>query len=636
MKGIIYFDICGLIILVGLITIFYVRKNTSCIRNTIYKLILWTILISTALSILNTSLQNEMIYIKNVSELLKVLYYIVHTSIPLIFCSYFIVFIDDYKNIGKVKMGFFLVPMIFMLLAIFTTPFTQWLFYFDQDGQYRMGKFFYFSYFITSYYYITIFTYLTINRKKYKKLISTTFYLSLIFVIIPIVLQNFFRGYLLENFAATICALILYITIESVETLIDSNTGMFTQDALINKISTYYNSNTAFEAVVIKTADLELIIDKMGLELVNTLFREIADYLKTLKPTKAYYLSNECFVLIYEKFEMVDNIIEEIQVRMRNSWYIGELDIKVSEYICRISVPKHADNKEVFLDYISYIQNIKKHDNNLIKVNEINLQGRKRRIKIENAIKYALEHDTFEVYYQPIYSIEKQRIVSAEALLRLSDPELGFIPPNEIISIAEMNSSILKIGHIVFDKVCHFISTNDLAPKGIEFIEINLSVIQCMHAELVSEFKEIIDFYKVDPKQICLEITETATENTPEMLSKNIDEFRSLGIEFALDDYGTGYSNLHKVVNLPFAFVKYDKEMIWSALSNPRAKMAVGLSMNLIRELGMKVIAEGIETIEQLEDLRNMNCDYIQGYYFSKPVPKAEFIQFINEKVEFV
>lgn len=350
---------------------------------------------------------------------------------------------------------------------------------------------------------------------------------------------------------------------------------------------------------------------------------------KVSSPAKSYYINNECFVIIYtgKKYD-IEKTITLIQNRMKKSWLIDDLEIKINEYICRISVPKDADNKETFIEYIKYFQNIKKSDKNRIYIEDINLQGRKRRLQVESAIKYALDHNTFEVYYQPIFSFEKKKIISAEALIRLTDSTIGIIGPDEFIRIAEENCTIIRIGKIVFEKVCKFLSTNDIKALGIDYIEINLSILQCMHADLVTDFKKIMDKYKVDPKQICLEITETATDNTPEMLEKNLEEFQKMGITFALDDYGTGYSNLQKMINFPFSYIKYDKNMIWSALTNTKAKIAVDSSMNLIKKLDMKVIAEGIETVEQLEESSKMDCDYIQGYYFSKAIPENDFINF--------
>lgn len=633
MKVIIYFDICGLILIIGIMAIFYMRKNSPCIKNTLYKIILWLLLISTILSIIVSVMYNEGIYIKYLSIGLRLLFYYVHTAIPLALCSYSMVFIDDFKIYTKIKLIMFLFPTVILDLIISSTPITHWVFYFNEAGDYCKGPLFYLAYIVTAYYFVILISYITINKKRYKRFIRATFYTFLIFALFSIILQMILKGYLLENFAGAICALILLLTIESLDTLVDGNTSMYTQTALLDTITKYYNNNTPFEAVVIKTAELELIIEKMGLKLVNTLFSEIAEYLKKVsKPARSYYINNECFVIIYtgKKYD-IEETITLIQNRMKESWFVDDLEIRINEYICRISVPQNADNKEIFFDYIKYFQNIKKLDKNRIYIEDINLQGRKRRLQVENAIRYALDNNTFEVYYQPIFSFEKKQIISAEALVRLTDPTIGIIGPDEFIGIAEENCTIIRIGKIVFDKVCKFLSTNDIKALGIDYIEINLSILQCMHADLVTDFKEIIDKYNVDPKQICLEITETASENTPEMLEKNLEEFQKMGIAFALDDYGTGYSNLQKMIKFPFTYIKYDKNMIWSALTNTKAKIAVDGSMNLIKKLDMKVIAEGIETIEQMEELSKMDCDYIQGYYFSKAIPEKEFIKFCAE-----
>lgn len=632
MNKIIYFDICALALMIGILIIFYMRKNTPCIKNSVYKKILWVVLVSTILNIIGTLIENKGIFIEPLNYSLKVLYYFAHTSIPLLFCIYCIVYINENKRFEQYQKWLLIFPQILLYLLTVTTPFTHLLFSYAKTGEYVKGPAFYFSYIVTAFYIVSSFAYIIYHRTKYKKFIRVTLYTLWSFSILPIAMQNMMPVYLLENFASTVCALLLFMTLESMDLLLDYNTNMFTQTALIEALGIYYSKDIKFDAVIIKNAELELIIDRMGLALVNNLFRDVADYLtENVRPAKAYFINNECFVIIYRSGNYdIEKTIFKIQERMKEPWYIGDLEIRISEYICRINVPRDADSKEKFLEYINYIQNIKKDQNKRLFVDDINIESRKRRIKIERAIKYALENNTFQVFFQPIYSLDSKRIMSAEALVRLNDPELGNISPCEFIGMAEENGKIVKVGQMVFEQVCRFISENDIRKLGIEYIEINLSVIQCMQADLVKEFKRIMEKYNVDPEMICLEITETAAENAPEMLEDSIEQFKEMGIIFALDDFGTGYSNLQKMIKLPFTYVKYDKEMIWSALSNPRAKIAVESNVMLMKRLGMRVIAEGVENLEQLKELSKMEFDFIQGYYFSKAIPGEEFIEYIT------
>lgn len=166
---------------------------------------------------------------------------------------------------------------------------------------------------------------------------------------------------------------------------------------------------------------------------------------------------------------------------------------------------------------------------------------------------------------------------------------------------------------------------------GIEYVQVNLSVVQCMQSDLVEQLLSIMDRYKVDPSFICLEVTETAAVYTPHIMEKNIKTLSDYGVKFALDDYGTGYSNMTYLLSLPFRFIKLEKEIVWECFKSEKAHIAIESTVAMIKKLNMQIVAEGIEDKHQLDTLLGMGCDFIQGYYFSKPVPEKDFIEVLKK-----
>lgn len=266
----------------------------------------------------------------------------------------------------------------------------------------------------------------------------------------------------------------------------------------------------------------------------------------------------------------------------------------------------------------------------MVYVKDIDFKKAGRRMKMEKIIKRAIEEDNFQVYYQPIYSFKDEKITSAEALLRLIDPEEGFVSPSEFIPIAEQNGTILKIGEMVFEKVFQFISENDIKKIGIQYIEINISAIQCMQEELASDVLMLLDKYGVKKDMINLEITETATVDSPKILLKNMKELFEAGISFSLDDFGTGYSNITSLMSLPLDIIKFDKILVDMASSHERGKGVIDSSVAMVKKMGLKIVAEGIEEEPQVNMLEDMGVDYLQGYYFSRPLPQEKFLEFIT------
>jgi EAL domain-containing protein (putative c-di-GMP-specific phosphodiesterase class I) len=247
-------------------------------------------------------------------------------------------------------------------------------------------------------------------------------------------------------------------------------------------------------------------------------------------------------------------------------------------------------------------------------------------------IKSALIDDRVEVFYQPIYSFHDKKFVSAEALVRIRKADGSIIPPGLFIPVAEETGLIARIGERVFEKTCQFITENDIGQYGVEYIEVNLSVVQCENKALADMYIDIMEKYNVPPSFINLEITETASIVMRKILLENMAKLIDYGVSFSLDDFGNGESNLNYIVEMPVQIVKFDKDMTQAYFRNEKAKYVLQAASDMIQGLGLKVVAEGVETFSQLRELDRLGIDYIQGYYFSKPLEAGKYIEFIKKK----
>jgi EAL domain-containing protein (putative c-di-GMP-specific phosphodiesterase class I) len=235
------------------------------------------------------------------------------------------------------------------------------------------------------------------------------------------------------------------------------------------------------------------------------------------------------------------------------------------------------------------------------------------------------------MYYQPIYNISEGKFSSMEALVRIKDENGKLIMPGDFIEYAEKNGMILTLGEMVFRKVCEFVRQSKIEDYGIEYIEVNLSVVQCMQDDLAKDFKNIMAEYGIPPHRINLEITETAAINTRYTLEKNMDDLIAYGTSFSLDDYGSGYSNLTYMVGMPLKIIKIDRSITIAYDSSEKARVATEYTVDMVHRLGMEIVVEGIETEEQYLNFKKLGVEYIQGYYFSKPLPKERVLNYVRE-----
>jgi EAL domain-containing protein (putative c-di-GMP-specific phosphodiesterase class I) len=257
-----------------------------------------------------------------------------------------------------------------------------------------------------------------------------------------------------------------------------------------------------------------------------------------------------------------------------------------------------------------------------------------KKITIENNLRHALENKEFEVHYQPQVNLSTGKIEGMEALIRWNSKELGFVSPNDFIHIAEKTGLIVPIGNWVLETAC---KQNKLwLDKGLSYnsIAINVSSIQFIRPNFIDNIKDILAKENLPSVFLEIEITESLLMDSTEETINKLNDLRSMGIKISLDDFGTGYSSLNYLRQLPINVLKIDRSFVLEICDKTEQRLIVDVIINLSHKLGYKVIAEGIETKEQLELLKDMGCDIGQGYYFSRPVnaEKMEALLMSNEK----
>ncbi|HBM35453.1 MAG TPA: GGDEF domain-containing protein [Sulfuricurvum sp.] len=257
-----------------------------------------------------------------------------------------------------------------------------------------------------------------------------------------------------------------------------------------------------------------------------------------------------------------------------------------------------------------------------------------RNIQLTNALRHALEKDQLHVVYQPQVAITDAHIIGAEALLRWNHPELGAISPLEFISIAEENGLILPIGEWVLRSAVK--QAKEWIDRGFApmIVAVNLSAVQFRHSHLPELVTKILEEFGLPSEYLELELTEAVTMHDPKSAFAVMDNLHERGIRMSIDDFGTGYSSLSYLKKFKVYKLKIDQSFIRDITTDSEDKAIVNAIISMAHSLGLQVIAEGVETIEQLDYLREEGCDEIQGYYFSKPLSAESFNTFIAAQLK--
>lgn len=642
---IIYFTICAIINLVCLLFSIYIRKFTNGTQNKIFLVLAWTVLITSIFDFLCSFIQLYITPTDFSNTLLMVFtecYFVVRIFSAIMFCVFSLFITSSFfrrKITFKMKFLFF-IPAIINLIAIFINPIYPILFKFE-NGLYKRLNFIALNY-ISATFYMILGLFVVIKHKNIltnaKKVAMYGLYIVIAF---SIILQLLNGNMLVEMFFTSVGLFVIMILIQRPDEYTDASIGAENYYGFSNLTNVIFSERIPASIIIVKNLNdskISSILDyknytKCQNFLAKILYSIIGHYKSSCD---LFYIGRGRFSLILrgEGRFYSREMAEEILFKIQNLSIPEIMNLEMKFAVCHVNLTDNEETSDIksvnsLLNLSEIFQDFTWDHHEVLFLDKAkNKQLFGPYIEIEEILKNAILEDGFEVYYQPIYSTTEEKINSAEALIRLKDEKYNYISPEIFIPAAEKNGMIIQIGDFVLDNVCKFIASEDFKNSGLDYIEVNLSVYQCMEVDLVTKVQNCVNKYGISPKRLNFEITESASEQGAIIL-KNIAKLSELGFNFSLDDYGIGYSNIKRIITLPLNIIKFDKTFVREA-KNPQMKIVIKNSIDMIKEMNKKIVVEGIETSEMLETFSDFSVDFIQGYYFSKPLPEKDFCNWLN------
>jgi len=334
--------------------------------------------------------------------------------------------------------------------------------------------------------------------------------------------------------------------------------------------------------------------------------------------------------------EATEQVADRILQTFSAPYMLANQEVFVSTSIGIAIYPSDSDNSSTLLqhaDAAMYQAKDKGKSAYQRFLPEMNKDSHER-LQIESRLRRALELNELEVYYQPIVEAPTGNLIGAEALIRWNNSAMGLIPPDRFIPLAEETGLIISIGDWVLDTACKQIKQWQLE-TGLDLtIAVNVSPRQFRDGNFVGTVEDILSKYQLNPNFLELEITERLILDDSIETSSIFDSLDKMGAKLSIDDFGTGYSALGYLKSYPFDTLKIDKSFVQDVIEEKEDAALVTAIITMAHSLGLKVIAEGVEEASQLEFLNSRKCDYAQGYYFNRPVPAADFAQWMQENTK--
>lgn len=418
----------------------------------------------------------------------------------------------------------------------------------------------------------------------------------------------------------------------------DSGTDLPNKKALLNVLKEIKGEKDHFVSlVVVGLDDFRKINEAYSWTFGDKLMQEIAKRIRGTLPEDSFLfkLSGDEFAFIVKEKRLKDliSIVEDVNAVFNNSFYLQGHEVAISSSLGISSYPYDSEEPT---DIFKFATNAMIHAKEVNRGNyefyseEMNATARIR-MEMINELRTAVEKEEFELFYQPIVDIKTLQVKGVEALIRWNNKNLGAISPNVFIPLAEKTKYILQIGNWVYKQALS--DTKRLHDQGHMInIAINVSVIQFLEANFVEQLINAVEEIGIDPRYVTIEITEGLFINDVEKILRVLNKIKSYGMSISVDDFGTGYSSLSYIKNLPLTKLKIDRMFI-NELDDEKNRKLVNGIIGLAHSLNLSLVAEGIETEEQLSFVQEGQCQEAQGYYFSKPIPYDQLKTYLSKNM---
>ena len=561
------------------------------------------------------------------------IFYLFQALLPYALLCY-IMTLHDNKLISVKKMLLAGLATILLASIVLTNPFTEKLFYFDVSAGYVEGPWYRLMYYSALFHLAVILILVISWRKEFGPQKTKVILDILILCGCGVVIQLLHYPLLMTGFGMSLGILALFLTINNPNANRDSLTGVYNHLYLTRRSDELIAAGKSFHIITIYLYQLKHINKVAGVEGGDYILQLTAKKLEELCGSRVFRITGKRFLVLTMSLQEYEYYITQIKKMFETDMQMDADSSKPATPVI-LSGIVHGQKlgaSGLMLEYAEYLESLSMQ-NGMIEViqdDQQTMDGFLYNKKVEQYLHTAIAQDLFEVYYQPVYSTEKNDFVTLEALSRLHHPELGWIAPDVFIQIAEKNHMIEQITDLQFKRICMFINEHRGLMKKLFNIKVNLSSLDLMRSDCSSHFIRMMDDMDIHHDWIQFEITETVATEYNAGLGMVVDGFMAAGVRLCLDDFGSGYANLNTVMRLPFSAIKIDRTLLFDICNDKKRAMFYQSIIETFHRMGYSIVSEGVETEEEMSLLSSWGVDMIQGYYFSRPLPVEELLKLLS------
>ncbi len=558
------------------------------------------------------------------------LFYLFQALLPYVMLCYAQTLHED-RFVSVKKLLLTGIPTVILIGIVLSNPFTEKLFYFDVTEGYIKGPWYMLMYY-SAFCHLAVVLLLVIFWRKTLGYTKVKILLEILLISGScVVIQFLYHPLLMTGFGISLGVLALFITINNPHANTDSLTGLYNKVYLARKSKELMAANKPFHIITLYLYQLKHINKVAGFQGGDRILNVTAQKLDGLCGKNAFRITGRRFLIMAETLERYEYYLKELSDMFApdRTLNIERHELSVPVILCGVIHAQKLENAGLVLEYAEYLESLAPQSGltEVIQDDRQTMDGFLYQKKIEQYLHTAIKEDLFEVYYQPVYSVNEKCFVTLEALSRLHHPELGWVAPDVFIQIAEHNHMIEQITDLQFQRICRFLNENRTMMEKLRNVKINLSSLDLMRSDCSSHFIQMMDSAGIPHSWIQFEITETVATEYNAGLRKVVDEFMAAGVRLCMDDFGSGYANLNTIMRLPFSVIKLDRSLLFDICLDDKRSLFYHSLVDTFHRMNYSIVSEGVETQEEMELLSSWGVDMIQGYYFSKPLPERELME---------
>lgn len=569
----IHYLIAGMAVLLVVIWQYSRQRQMDDRNSRMFRRLLSVVSLDVAAELVSTGFILYAPYSFNVCRMLSnTVFYLFQALLPLLLL-YYVCTLCTSRVIAPsavLRMG---IPTIALVCIILTNPFTEMLFYFDGTG-YRHGPWYLLLYVSALLHIAGAAVFVAVHRASVSRRNLASLFAVFALAALGIAAQAVNPEVLTTGFGLSLSILAMYLTINNPCACMDSLTGLNDKQYLLRRMDELTDAHKAFHIITVYAYQLEHMNKIAGMRGGDEFLRRAAERMQEIAGRNVFRVTGRRFLLLTFSLREYETCL----TRLRQLFHTQPDDAQSAPtpvILCGVVNAEKLGTSGLVLDYAEYLESLvsQSGETQVIQNDRKTMDSFHYNKQVEQFLHRAIEEDLFEVYYQPVYSLHRQRYVTLEALSRLRHPELGWISPDIFIRLAEKNHLITQI-------------------------------------------------------------TETVATEYSASLTRVAESLQAAGIGLCLDDFGSGYANLNTVMQLPFSVIKLDRSLLFHICTDKNAALFYQSIVSAFCRLGYRIVAEGVETQEEMELLRSWNVDMIQGYYFSRPLPPDDLLRLLTGSAE--